>query len=393
MFKGEIIQGNAVATLCKEISQKTNLEHVFGFNSGEDAILCAFIAAGIGEENMVILPSYCCETVAKAVYRCGALPLYCDIGEEFNPDVNHIIELINPNVRAIIFPHLFGRAGRIDLLESLLEQKGLRGKIMIIDDAAQSFGARLKGRLLGTFGDVGIVSFGPGKTMTASGGGLLMTRSDELADKIRKLPLGRVELSDKVRRLLYWLIFRRWRRFSLPFFPFLWRAFLGRASKSTRPKAFCNVDAAIALEQLRKLDRFLDIRVGRKRTVDRLLVDAGLKDQRCNEDKDVRSNVATKFTIRLDPSVYGPGFSMNYKEFMMKNGVEMLPLYTPIHMKNSYGKVQSSLKNTEQFWNRVLQVPLEPSMSHMDFQVVLGLLEQFFKTIKRDVQAEREVAH
>jgi len=174
---------------------------------------------GVGPGDRVILPSYCCESVVSPVVECGAEPAFCDIGGDFNLDVDDALSLVDDRTKAIIVPHLFGRPARIDQIEERLTALGCRELVLVIDDAAQSFGATLNGRMLGTYGDVGIVSFGPGKTMTASGGGLLLTASKAIAARVAQAPPQPAEPRAKAVRVFYWVVFRRWRKYTLTFYP------------------------------------------------------------------------------------------------------------------------------------------------------------------------------
>ena len=81
LFTGKLIDGPDIKKLYARIREVTGVKYVFGFNSGQQAIQAALTAYGV-EGGQVIMPSYCCETVAKAVMDSGASPLFCDINHE-----------------------------------------------------------------------------------------------------------------------------------------------------------------------------------------------------------------------------------------------------------------------------------------------------------------------
>jgi perosamine synthetase len=387
IFTGHLIKGGDKDKLYQSIKRRTGMRFVFGFNSGQDGIHAALSAFGVAPGDKVILPSYCCETVAKAVLQSGATPTFCDIRSDFNPDVNSVLRLVDSSVKAIIFPHLFGRSGCIDKLERALEMQGNRSEVLVIDDAAQSFGARLNGRLVGTYGDVGVLSFGPGKTMTATGGGLIITNSTKLAESLSQLPASAVGIKDKIRSLLYWFLFRRLRRFTLPFFPFLSTIFRGKASGLQRPRSLCNIDAAIGLEQLKKLDRMLKMRIERKRLLDDLIHRsyAGLVAFLPGEDVEADfHNVATKYIICLRGEIFPKHIQGNYNKSLKESGIEIQELYEPIHFKPGYLGDSACLTNTEKYYNMGLQVPLEPSISPGNFDLVVKTLVEFLDVLKKD---------
>jgi dTDP-4-amino-4,6-dideoxygalactose transaminase len=383
LLTGKLIDGPDIKKLYDRIREVTGVKYVFGFNSGQEAIQAAFTAGGVGNGDYVIMPSYCCETVAKAIVNSGATPLFCDIGDDLNPDVDHILRLINTSVKAIIFPHLFGNPGAIDRLEKELEKIGQRSRIFLIDDAAQSFGAKLNGRLLGTFGDVGIISFGPGKTMTATGGGLLITSSENLSKKIRQLSVNRPKSRYKFVRIIYWVVFRRWRKFTLPFYRFLKMLFeIIKVDKDSIMR-LSNIDAAIAIEQLNKLHCLLHTRIKRKEILDGKLAEynsPSFFSLSKNHMNNSSQNVATKYLVIFKYESFNPKYANDYNKAMVDSGIEIQALYTPIHMKSGYSYSLITLSKTETLYNRILQIPVEPSINNREFDFVANKFFSFITT-------------
>jgi perosamine synthetase len=376
LFTGCIVKGKDKGTLYNLVRQKTGMKYVFGFNSGQEAITAALKAWGLGDNDKVIMPSYCCETVARAVVATGAQPLFCDIGDDYNPDVEHILKLIDNSVKAVIFPHLFGNPGVIDQLEHALEKKGIRSQILLIDDAAQSFGARLNNRLIGTFGDAGIISFGPGKTMTASGGGLLVTNNSIIADMAGSLPLSFFPVVKKLKKITYWIVFRRWRKFTLPFYPFLQFVFKRMQGDKGLIYSLCNIDAAIAVRQFDKLDDLINKRIDRKKKLDDLLMPL-LSELQILPDKSVPElllNVVTKYPIRFTNVV--DDIQKSYQNFFSERSIEVQSLYKPIHFSDPYSSFHAVkttiLPRTEMLWDKILHIPVEPSINEDDFDLIIN---------------------
>lgn len=376
LLTGCSIEGKDKEALYTLIRQKTERKYVFGFDSGQEAITAVLKAWGVGSKDRVIMPSYCCETVASAVVAVGAQPLFCDINNDYNPDIEHILKLIDNTVKAVIFTHLFGNPGAIDKLNHALEKKGIRSQILLIDDAAQSFGARLNNKLIGTFGDAGIISFGPGKTMTASGGGLLITNNSIIAEKVESLSLSSFPIIKKLRKITYWVVFRRWRRFTLPFYPFLQFIFKQMQGEKGFMFSLCNLDAAIALKQFSKLDGFIKKRSDRKKTLDELLAPL-LPEFQILSDKnvpDLSLNVATKYPIRFNN--LPDDIRTSYQIFFRERSIEIQDLYKPIHLNKTYNSFHAEKKTilpiTEMLWNKILHIPVEPSMNDGDFDLVIN---------------------
>jgi dTDP-4-amino-4,6-dideoxygalactose transaminase len=370
---GRIIDGPDEDKLLEALQRETGARHIFGFGSGQDAIFAALTAHGVGKEDRVILPSYCCETVILPIIRCGAVPVFCDIREDYNVDPDHALSLVQKEVKAIIIPHLFGRAAAIDRVEQGLKRLELRDQILVIDDAAQSFGATLGGRLLGTYGDVGIVSFGAGKTMTATGGGVLLTNSSRLAARIAELPAEAPAGVDKTKALIYWLIFRRWRRFTLPFYALVSRLLQAPATRKPSLQRLANIDAALATTQLQRLPRTLGVRIRRKAMLDSLF-GAHPAFASAIPEAENQVSVCTKYVLACASDTRA--ICEQICDFYQAAGIENLPLYEPLHHRYQSAGILTDLPRTESLWRSALYIPVEPSISDKKWQCLRAGLER-----------------
>lgn len=391
LLTGSLIEGEDKGNLLQLVREITGMRYIFGFDSGREAIFAALKASGTGDGDKVIMPSYCCETVAVAIKKVGAEPVFCDILEDLNSDINHIVKLIDGSVKAIVFPHLFGNPGRIDKLEELLKEKGIRGRMFLIDDAAQSFGAKINGKLIGSFGDCGIVSFGPGKTITATGGGLLLTNKKELANRIDQISVQPCGSNDKVRRVFYWLIFRRWRKLTKPLYPYVRWMFNDQSCQSEWPRTLSNIDAAIALPQMRRLEATIAVRNERSIWIEKVPENfhdnlwmrpvvktdsgGGPRGRQCVFTKYILLGEYTKETNCCLQDLY--------LELFDAGGIEMFPLYKPVHLNGNYNQGSTVLPNTERMSGAIFQVPLEPSISDKNFQHITEIYMKFLTTASK----------
>lgn len=185
LASGTFILGPEVAALESELATTLGSKHTVGVSSGTDALLTALLAIGVGPGSEVIVPSYSFFATAGSVARTGATPVFVDIDlRDFMPSASMIASRIGPNTKAIVIAHLFGQAAEMGPLRSTAKMV----KVPIVEDAAQSFGARLDGRAVGTFGVAGAFSFFPTKNLAALGdGGLVATDDDTIADRVRLL--------------------------------------------------------------------------------------------------------------------------------------------------------------------------------------------------------------
>jgi dTDP-4-amino-4,6-dideoxygalactose transaminase len=183
---GQYVLGPKVAAFEKALAEYCGVPHAIGLSSGTDALLVALTALGIGPGDEVIVPAFTFFATAGTVARLGARPVFCDIDPEtFNLDVSRVEPLITPRTRALIPVHLYGQMADMEALEELARQRSLH----IVEDAAQAIGARDgRGRMAGSIGVFGALSFYPTKNLGAMGdAGALVTRDDRLAEICRKL--------------------------------------------------------------------------------------------------------------------------------------------------------------------------------------------------------------
>jgi dTDP-4-amino-4,6-dideoxygalactose transaminase len=184
---GQYILGPEMDRFEAETAALLEVPHALGVSSGTDAILLALMALGIGPGDEVILPSFTFFATAGCVARLGAVPVFADVCPIcFNLDAGDIAARITPRTRAVMPVHLFGQSADMDPVLRVAGEHGLR----VIEDAAQAFGARYRGRPVGGLGDFGTYSFFPSKNLgTLGDAGLLVTRDDALADRARLLRL------------------------------------------------------------------------------------------------------------------------------------------------------------------------------------------------------------
>ncbi len=180
---GKFLHGPQVTELENQIAKGCNAKHAIGCASGSDALLLALMACDIEPGDEVIVPSFTFFATASCVDRLGAKIVFADINPQtYNIDPAAIEASITHRTRAIIPVHLFGQAAQIDEICKI----GLRHGIPVIEDAAQAIGAAYHGRPVGSWGQMGCLSFYPTKNLGGLGdGGMLTTNSDALADRLR----------------------------------------------------------------------------------------------------------------------------------------------------------------------------------------------------------------
>ncbi len=181
---GWYVLGKELEAFEKRFAEYVGARYCIGVNSGQDALILAVRALGIGEGDEVIVPSNTYIASVLGITENGAIPVFVEPDEYFNISPDKIENAITDKTKAILPVHLYGQACAMDDICDIARRHGL----YIIEDCAQSHGAQYRGKMTGTFGDIGCFSFYPTKPLGALGdAGALVTDSDELEQRLRKL--------------------------------------------------------------------------------------------------------------------------------------------------------------------------------------------------------------
>lgn len=177
-------EGPFIRKFESQFAETVGRKHAIAVANGSMALDAAVAALGLESGDEVILPSFTIISCAAAIVRSGAVPVVVDSNAQtWNIDVARIEELITPRTKAIMVVHIYGLPCDMDPLLALAEKYGLR----IIEDAAEMHGQTYRGRPCGSFGDLSTFSFYPNKHITTGEGGMILTDSDEFAEKCRGL--------------------------------------------------------------------------------------------------------------------------------------------------------------------------------------------------------------
>jgi dTDP-4-amino-4,6-dideoxygalactose transaminase len=179
------IMGAQVGEFERAAEEKCGVAHAIGCSSGTDAVWLALEGAGIGPGDAVVTTAFSFFATVSAILRCGARPLLADIDPEtFNLDPAAARACLRtaPAIRAVLPVHLYGQTADWECFELLRQEHG----VMLIEDAAQAFGAKWDGRQAGALGDAAAFSFYPTKNLSASGdAGMVTTGTEAIADRVR----------------------------------------------------------------------------------------------------------------------------------------------------------------------------------------------------------------
>ena len=182
---GWYVLGQEVACFEQEFAQYVGAKHCVGVANGLDALILSIEALELPKGSDILVASNTYIATILAIVRAGHHPILVEPElATFNMDAALLPKEITKNTRAICVTHLFGKTCRMDAIGAFANEHGLK----VVEDCAQSHGARLGTQMTGTFGDAGCFSFYPTKNLGAIGdAGAVVTDDEALADRLRHL--------------------------------------------------------------------------------------------------------------------------------------------------------------------------------------------------------------
>ena len=300
MASGQFILGEEVTKFTDEFAQYCGVAHCIGVGNGLDAMHLILHAYGIGPGDEVIVPSNTFVATWLAILHCGATPVAVDPDPNtFNIQPEYVRKAITSRTKAIIAVHLYGYPADLVRLRKIADKHGL----FLIEDAAEAIGAEIKGKKVGSIGDIGCFSFYGNKIITTGEGGMITLNSKELAEKI----------------ILYKNHGEGKPKYYHPVVGFNYR--------------MTNLQAAVGLAQLEKIDDFLS----KRERIDRLYrkyLDNIPGLILPPEDAEDRHGVCWLFSFLVNNK-----FRMSRDQLMKhldKYGIETRPFFIPMHKMPMY---------------------------------------------------------
>ena len=339
--------GPKVLIFEKMIADYLGIKHVLVFNSGTGALHLALIALGIGKgsatagRDEVIVPSFSFIATANVPIIVGAKPVFADIETDtYGLDVADVRNKITDKTKAIISMHYGGLVARdIEKLKELTKEKG----IYLIEDAAESFGAKLNGQFTGTFGDLSMFSFCQTKVFTTGEGGCIVTDSDELYDKINVLRSHGRRESDK-KYISYGYNFR-----------------------------MADFIAALGISQIARVDQLISLRREKAKYLTSLL--DGVGDIIIPQVPANMFSVYQEFHLRTSQRD-------KLKQYLEDNGIGTRISFPPIHLSHYYKEVLGydvSLPNTIKITSETLTLPLYPDLTNSEIEYIARTIKTFYE--------------
>lgn len=343
--------GPNVAKFEEEIANYIGTEYCLTFNSGTSATHAALIAYGIAPGDEVIVPSFTFIATANVPQFVGAKPVFADIEETtYGLDPEDVVERITPKTRAIMPVHYGGCPCRIQELCEIADDHDL----LLIEDAAEAFGASIGGRKVGTFGDSAMMSFCQNKIITTGEGGAIVTDSRDVYEKMKLIRShGRLETADY----------------------FSTTAVMDYVSLGYNFR-MSNITAALGVSQLDKVEDIIKMR----------RADAAYYIQR------LRAEVPDCIIPKLPEDYYHVYqlFSLRVKDrdaliqHLESKGIMTKIYFSPVHYTHFYRspvKDSYALPITEKISEDIISLPFYPGISRDDIDYVIDSIKEFYGVV------------
>jgi dTDP-4-amino-4,6-dideoxygalactose transaminase len=352
------ILGQRVEDFERELSNYLGVKHCVGVASGTDALVLALRAMAIkmgkeffSREDKIITTPLTFTATAIAIIRSGATPVFVDIDPKtFNISPEKIEEYLQKDPKGVvgIVPvHIYGLPCYMDSIMEIAKKYNL----FVIEDTAQALGAEIKGKKVGTIGDIGCHSFYPSKNLGGLGdGGAISTNDDEIAEIVRKLR----EYGGKSR-----------------FIP-------ENIGYNSRLDA---VQAALLKVKLKYVDKLIEV----KNKIAQKYKD-GLKDLEHELEPpyipDGMKHSFHQYTIKVKR---GEEVRQRLKEFLEKKGIGNF-IYYPVFMHKIQlffklgAQIGGSLEISEDISRKILSIPIDPLLTNEEVNRVINAIKEFFSS-------------
>ena len=342
---GNYILGPECKAFESELAAYFGRKFVVLSSSWTAAVQLLHIAQGLKSGDEILVPSLTAFPSIEPMIHVGAKPVFCDIDDTYTIDPEDAKKKITKRTVGILPVHLYGRPANIDAFKRLAADHGL----WIIEDCAQSHGAKWKGKRAGSFGEHAAFSFYPSKNLTVYGdGGAIATDDGEIAKRVAMLRNH------------------------------------GRKDKYLHEKVgynlrFNEIQAAIGREQLKVLD---DLNAGRRTAAQwyrRELADVKGVTLPPADEPGITETVYHMFVIRLKDNDTREGLAKHLKTQGIETGVHYpVPNHQQPAIEELYGKFPP-LPKTEAYAKRILSLPMFPTLTEAEVKTVAGAIRAYLK--------------
>ncbi len=350
---------DSLKILIDRFSKKLNVEGVvIPTSSGRTALELALrvLRNKYPEKQKVIIPTYGCKGTFDPIINAGLIPIFADIDRNLNISKDSVAFLLKRDVLAVVVPHLCGCKAEIEEIATIAKEEG----IVVIEDVCQTLGREDSNYFLGTRYDMSIFSFGMGKNLMATAGGILISNilKDEIYEKAKNL--GKEDTSLVMRRFVNTLI-RHFLKLSRGDDKCLLNAY---EYNEMHP-----LDAKLISLQLDKLETILR----KRRENAQRIIEALHRTDFEFSLQDKENHIYTKLSLIFENSED----CKDMKVVLHRASIETEPMYTPLHLRQFAVDFSSNkgLPYSEKVYKNVFNIPVRPNLSEKQLSKIITVLE------------------
>ncbi len=352
ILTGWITQGPKVAEFEEKFATYTGAKHAVAVSNCTTALHLSMIVAGISNGDEVICPSMSYIATANSIKYVGAIPVFAEVKEDYNIDIEDVKKKINSKTKAILIVHQIGLPADIDEFTQLCKEKN----IVLIEDAACAVGSSYKGKKIGSHSGLVCFSFHPRKVISTGDGGMITTNNQEYSDRLKLLRQHGMSVNDRVRHQSSIVIFEDHLEVGFNY-------------------RLTDIQASVGIKQLEKLDWIVEER----RKIARKYLEE-LKDIDCIrlpfEDENKNYNFQS-FSIYLKDNCKIERNDLMQK--LLDKGISTRRGIMTIHRETAYKSLSYSLPVSEDLADRSIIIPLYIPMNDEDIKYVVENLKMLLK--------------
>lgn len=345
ILSGWVTQGPKVEEFESIFSKYVGSKYAVAVSNCTTALHLSMIVSGIKEGDEVICPSMSYIATANSIKYVGATPVFAEVNEDYNIDIEDVKIKITSKTKAILIVHQIGMPADIDAFKQLCEDNGL----ILIEDAACAIGSEYKGSKIGSHSDLVCFSFHPRKIITTGDGGMITTSKKEFYDRLKLLRQHSMSVNDRIRHESTNVVIEEYLE-------------IGYNYRMT------DIQAAVGIEQMKRLNEIIEER--RKIAIEYI---NSFKEIECLrlpiEKPNYRSNYQS-FSIYLDKT--SPISRNEFMQKLLDLGISTRRGIMTAHREKAYSKFfNSSLPITEDLADRSILLPLYYPMDKADLDFVI----------------------
>ena len=349
ILSGWVTQGPRVEEFEEKFAKYVEAKYAVAVSSCTTALHLALIVSGIKKDDEVICPSMSFIATANAIVYAGAIPVFAEVGEDYNLDVHHVESVITKKTKAILLVHQLGMPADIDAFRILCAKYNL----VLIEDAACAAGSLYKGKKIGSHSELVCFSFHPRKVITTGDGGMITTSNEHYYQHLKRLRQHGMSINDRERHISKKVLTEKYPE-------------VGYNYRMT------DIQASVGIKQLEKLDWL----VAERRKIAMRYHEAfkNIDFFRLPIEQQLHFSNYQSYSIFLKES--SPISRDELMQKLLDKDISTRRGVMTAHTETAYNHRKTKLPGSEFFSERSIIIPLYVPMSETEIQYVIDSIQE-----------------